>query len=414
MFPIGGSGGVVIGGGGDGGPPFESVGDSETVAEDNALTGNALDNDEAATEVIKFAISGPDPDEPAVEYMAGTSAAIAGRGTFTIAADGEYTFTPVSNYAGTVPPIRLWVTDGESVALQDLDIEVTDVNDPPVAGDGYGFSFEGEDVTIDLLSFASDPDPGATLTITHVDGDPVSIGTPIDIDGNTITYQGDGELLVEPDAETEQPFSFEFEYTVSDGTSSDTGTVTFQVGAENLPLFSPFAPILSGNALDEAAVNFGKTYRRKWGPTDGNGVNVAAPPYSAGQGYWPADAYGAPTDREPWLYDRATTVWLLAKRTGDPAILADAMMLAERYMAGVAISGSGLGTFTIIGTTGGDPTDVKYLYGPIAWWYERERNAGTAGNATATAYRTRAQALYLQTLQSFTREYNAGTAELWT
>lgn len=390
------------GGGGGGGGYTPPAVDDDTLTEDEDVTleGNVLVGD--MTEVVKFSFR-PAAGQPALEFQANETANIPARGTVFVGDDGALEVVPAPNVSGPLPTIRTWQTDGTDLRFSNIDVTFTPANDAPIANDAYALSFDGEAVEIDLLDFASDPDEGDTVTVTHIDGVPVVVDTPQAVTGGSVNYEGGGIVTVTPDVDVE---TVEFTYTVSDGTLTDTADVTVQVGVENIPLFSPFSPLL-GNTIDQAAINFGKTVRKKYGPLDDNGVNVAVPPYSPGQGYFEL------TNREPWLYDRATTVWLLAKRTNDAAILADAMTLAEQYMAGVQVSGAGLGTFNIIGNTGGDPTDVKYLYGCVAWWYERERNAGTPGNAAATAYRARAQGLYRQTLISW-NEYDGNTAELWT
>ncbi len=393
-------------GGGGGGSGFTVTPLNVSTPEDVTRNGTVMTNvvsPSATPSVMQYIVAGVGGD-PGTVYAANATAVIPGRGTFTLEADGDFTFVPVGDYNGGLPLITCWITNGSELRTLPLTITVAPANDGPTAGPAYALSFSGEAVDVDLLDFATDPD-GDTLTVTAINSVTPVIGNPVSVTGGTYTYQGNGVVRVTPSNANVPPI--ELTYAVSDGFLSSSSTVTVQVGVANLPLFSPVAPILS-NAVDQAAVNFGKTYRFKYGPTDDNGVNVATPPYSAGQGL--ADL----NNREPWLYDRATTLWLLAKRTNDAAILAEAMALAERYMAAVNVSGSGLGTFTIIGSTGGDPTDVKYLYGIIAWWYEYERLRAGATTQQAQVYRSRAQALYRQTLQSFTKTYNAGSAELWT
>jgi hypothetical protein len=403
----------ITGGGGGSPTSLVATNDTDSGAEDTVIEGNVLDNDttESGTlSVLEYRVTIPGEDFPTV-YQPGQAATIGALGTFVLAEDGDYSFTPATNYSGPVPVITYTVTNGSEYRLATLTITVTPANDAPVAGDAAALSFNGEAVTIDVAEFVSDPDPLASITLTHLDGDPVVLNTPVVITGGTFEWIGGTEVEVVPDSG--DIATLEFTYTISDGTTSDTGNVLVQVGVQNTPLFSPIAPLI-GSDLDTAAFNFGKTYRRKYGSTDENGTAVATPPYSAGQGYIPVDAvYSAPTDREPWLYDRATTLWLLAKRTNNPTILAEAMQLARGYMAGVVLAGNGNATFNIIGTTGGDPTDVKYLYGVVAWWFERETLAAGGTTQQAQVYRTRAQGLYRQTLISWGL-YDAGTAELWT
>jgi hypothetical protein len=404
----------ITGGGGGSSTSLIAVNDTDSGAEDTIIEGNVLTNDsteEGSLSVLEYRVTLPGEDFPTV-YQPGQPATIGALGVFILAANGNYSFTPSANYSGSVPVITYTVTNGSEYRLATLTLTVTPANDAPVAGDAAALSFNGEAVIIDVADFVSDPDPGATVTLTHIDGTPVVLNAVVPITGGTYEWIGGTDIEVAP--ESGDLATLELTYTITDGTVSDTGNILVQVGVQNIPLFSPVAPLI-GNALDTAAFNFGKTYRRKYGPTDENGTNVSVPPYSAGQGYIPVDpVYGAPTDREPWLYDRATTLWLLAKRTNNSTILAEAMQLARGYMAGVQLAGNGNATFNIIGTTGGDPTDVKYLYGAVAWWYERETLAAGGSVEQAQIYRTRAQGLYQQTLISFTQTYNPGSAELWT
>lgn len=361
----------VTGGGGGSPTSLVATNDTDSGAEDTIIEGNVLTNDtteSGSLSVLDYRVTAPGADFPTV-YQPGEASTIGAIGVFVLAANGAYSFTPSANYSGSVPVIRYTVTNGSEVRTATLTITVTPANDAPVAGDAAALSFNGEAVTIDLVDFVRDPDPSPTITLTHINGTPVVLNGVVSVSGGTYEWIGGTEVEVVP--ASGDLATIELTYTVTDGTVSDSGNILVQVGVVNTPLFSPVSPLI-GSYIDTAALNFGKTYRRKWGSTDENGTNVAVPPYSPGQGYFPVDAvYGGPTDREPWLYDRAGALWLLAKRTNDPAILAEAMQLARAYMNGVVLSG-GNSTFNIIGSTGGDPTDVKYLYGSVAWWYERE------------------------------------------
>ncbi|MDH4651354.1 Ig-like domain-containing protein, partial [Pseudomonas sp. BN606] len=104
------------------------VADSNTVAEDNPATGNVLGNDsdvDNTLTVASFTINGVPGS-----FTAGSSAVIAGVGTLSIAANGNYTFTPVQNWNGDVPQVTYTTNTGSSSTL---DITVTPENDAPVA-----------------------------------------------------------------------------------------------------------------------------------------------------------------------------------------------------------------------------------------------------------------------------------------
>jgi hypothetical protein len=387
------------GGGGGGTITFPAI--NETTDEDVTKAGNVLAGASATSgtlSVMFFTITGV-----VGIFQAGETVPVPGLGTFSLLASGVYEYIPPANFNGTGPTVTIQITNGSDTKISTWDIEIGEVNDAPSASDAYALSFSGEDVEIDLSEFVTDPDTGAVITLTQLDGVAVVLNTPVAITGGTYTWTGGTTVLVNPDSAEVDPLAFT--YTVSDGTLTDTASVTVQVGVTNTPMLSPISPIL-GNPLDVAVVNFAKTVRAKYGPLDENGVNVTVPPYSAGQGHFVL------TDREPWLYDRATTLYLVAKRTNNATILAEAMALARTYMAGVILTG-GRATFNIIGTTGGDPQDVKYLYGIVAYWYEQETLAAGGTALEAQVYRTKAEGLYRQTLVSWGL-YDGGTAELWT
>jgi len=98
--------------------------DVKAVDEDSKATGNVLSNDsdiDSTLSIADFTING-------IVYEAGQSVEIGGKGTFTLAADGSYTFTPASNWSGSVPEVTYTTTTGSSSALN---IAVTPVADAP-------------------------------------------------------------------------------------------------------------------------------------------------------------------------------------------------------------------------------------------------------------------------------------------
>ncbi|PMY59422.1 hypothetical protein C1Y32_32160, partial [Pseudomonas sp. FW126-L8] len=76
--------------------------------------------------VVNFTVGG-------TQYQAGSTATIANVGTLVIGTNGAYTFTPATNYNGTVPTVSYTVTDGSgSNVTSTLNISVTPVDDPSV------------------------------------------------------------------------------------------------------------------------------------------------------------------------------------------------------------------------------------------------------------------------------------------
>jgi len=98
-----------------------------------------------------------------------------------------------------------------------------------VAGDDTLDAFTNQTKVLDVL--ANDVTPaGATLTVTHINGNAVSIdpntGLPNSVTlatGETVTLNPDGTLSITADNDLGDTL---FTYTLSDGTNSDTGYVT--------------------------------------------------------------------------------------------------------------------------------------------------------------------------------------------
>lgn len=399
-------GAVGVGGGGGGGDEdLVATSDTMTTAEDTPLVANVLANDTTTTGVLsvlsfRVRINGDDPGE--TTFDAGQTATIAGVGSLRINASGALSFTPLPNYAGAVPPVYYLMTNGIGVRLGTVTITLTPTNDAPVAVNDARITLVNTPITFNLLGNDYDPD-GDAIWVSEIEGQPVSPTDAFVEAGGTLVYNGDGEVTFTP--ATDFTGTVAFGYAVTDGTDTDTATITILVGAANEPLFSAAAPI--SGVQGTANYNFMLTYRGLYGQAYNNGVNVTAPPYSANQGLFDL------TNREPWLYDRASTVYALYLRTQDPAILDQAFTLADLYMAGVDVTAGGLGRFVIVGgAAGADVTDIKYLYPIIAEWYEKEKLR--LGLPNADAHRAKGIALYRQALASFSKTYNPLSAALWT
>ncbi|MEQ6203000.1 Hint domain-containing protein [Sulfitobacter sp. HNIBRBA2951] len=85
--------------------------------------------------------------------------------------------------------------------------------------------------TLDVLSNDINNTSGTTLTITHINGQPASVGTAITLPtGQQVTLNADGTFSVVGDGDEED---FNFSYTVTNGTESDVGFVN----ASSVPCF---------------------------------------------------------------------------------------------------------------------------------------------------------------------------------
>ncbi|MEZ5807864.1 MAG: Ig-like domain-containing protein [Zhengella sp.] len=156
-------------------------------------------------------------------------------GTITVAADGNVTFVPASNYDGAVPDLTYTPTDGtDNGAPVTVSFgTVIGVNDAPVAvADGPVTAVPGVAVNVDPLANDTDAD-GDTLTLTHIidRADPgkqiaLTVGTPVTLaSGTTVTLKADGTLdfVMAQGVNDLEPI----DYVVSDGNGgTGTGTIT--------------------------------------------------------------------------------------------------------------------------------------------------------------------------------------------
>ena len=132
------------------------------------------------------------------------------------------TFTPDANYNGPAS-FDYSISDGDLTSTASVDIDIAAVNDAPVATDDAGVTDQDISITLtfaELLSNDNDID-GDALTITEV-SNAQNGSVSIDAQSETVTFT--------PDAGYFGPASFD--YTVSDGDLSDTGTVNLTVNEE--------------------------------------------------------------------------------------------------------------------------------------------------------------------------------------
>ena len=134
--------------------PPTALPNSASGAEDGGdITGNVITNDtdpeNDTLNVTTFSISGITGT-----FNAGDNATITGVGTLQINSNGSFTFSPVTNYNGSVPQVTYNITDNNGgTDNSTLDITVTPVNDPPVL-----------DLDDDNSSGATDSDYRTTYT----------------------------------------------------------------------------------------------------------------------------------------------------------------------------------------------------------------------------------------------------------
>ncbi len=141
-----------------------------TVSAANGLLKNDSDVNNDSLTVTTFSVGGIDTT---VDPTTGGTYTIANVGSITINKDGSYSFTPVANYNGPVPPITYTVSDGHGgTATAVLSISVTPVNDAPAGTDDSITTSENTPKVLSLDDFGtySDPenDPLAKIQITQL------------------------------------------------------------------------------------------------------------------------------------------------------------------------------------------------------------------------------------------------------
>jgi uncharacterized repeat protein (TIGR01451 family) len=128
-------------------------------------------------------------------YPANSTVDIPGQGSLTLNADGSYTFTPAPNFNGPGPEVTYTITDGQATDSATLSINVTPVNDAPVANPDSATTPEDTPVAGNVLPNDSDVD-GGTLTVT---GFTIEGQTQTYQAGDTATIAGVGTLVINTD-----------------------------------------------------------------------------------------------------------------------------------------------------------------------------------------------------------------------
>ncbi|HCH5090079.1 TPA: tandem-95 repeat protein, partial [Vibrio parahaemolyticus] len=185
-------------------PVADIVADKATVVEDTPTIIKVLGNDtfEGNDQVVSLDTN----NGPA-------------NGTVSVNPDGSVTYTPNDNYHGT-DSFTYIVTSGGVSESTTVSVDVTPVNDAPVAKDDIATTQEDTAVTIDVLPNDSDVD-GDKLSIESASV-PKEQGTVEVVDGKLVftpaeNFNGDAEIT----------------YTVTDGQLTDEAKVTVTVNPVN-------------------------------------------------------------------------------------------------------------------------------------------------------------------------------------
>ncbi|OXD47112.1 hypothetical protein CA160_01055 [Vibrio parahaemolyticus] len=159
-------------------------------------------------------------------------------GTVSINPDGSVTYTPNDNYVGK-DTFTYIVTSGGVSESTTVNVDVTPVNDAPMAKGDIATTQEGTAVTIDVLP-----------NDTDVDGDKLSIQSASAPDAKGKVEIVDGKLVFTP-AENFNGDA-EITYTVTDGALTDQATVKVTVNAVN---DTPIIKVDAVESITEDAVN---------------------------------------------------------------------------------------------------------------------------------------------------------------
>ncbi|TXM08830.1 tandem-95 repeat protein [Vibrio parahaemolyticus] len=204
-------------------PVVDIEADSTNVAEDTPTIINVLGNDtfEGKDKVVSLdAENGPK------------------NGTVIVNNDGTVTYTPNDNYVGK-DTFTYIVTSGGVSESTTVEVNVTPVNDAPVAKNDISTTQEDTAVTIDVLS-----------NDTDVDGDKLSIQSATVPEAQGKVEIVDGKLVFTP-AENFNG-DVEITYTVTDGQLTDEAKVTVTVNPVN---DAPTIKVDAVESITEDAVN---------------------------------------------------------------------------------------------------------------------------------------------------------------
>ncbi|MCP3855685.1 MAG: tandem-95 repeat protein, partial [Actinomycetia bacterium] len=182
----------------------------------------------------------------------GSQITLASGALLTLNADGSYDYDPNGQFEtlgvgdSTTDAFAYTIIDGQGgTDTATVTLTITGTNDGPVAVDDANTTLENTPVssTLDLQSNDTDID-GDSLAV-----DATSVGTFTTTQGGTIVVAADGGYTYNP--ATNFNGTDTFDYTVTDGTLTDTGTLTISVGAVN---DDPVAADDTGTVTEDATL----------------------------------------------------------------------------------------------------------------------------------------------------------------
>ncbi|WP_460242372.1 tandem-95 repeat protein, partial [Aurantivibrio infirmus] len=236
--------------------------DAYATNEDTTLTIN-LPNDVLAND------SDIDGDSLTVNTAPVTDVA---NGTLTLNADGTFTYVPNANFNGTDSFVYEASDGNGGTAQATVTITVNAVNDAPVAIDDAAST--SEDTVLNSVVDLDNND-------LDVDGDALTVvaGTFATTQGGSITIASDGSYTYTPALNFTGDDTVD--YTVTDGTLTDVGTLTITVGGVN---DAPVAVDDTITATEDTVFNSTIDLDANDTDLDGDALTVVAGTFATTQG----------------------------------------------------------------------------------------------------------------------------------
>lgn len=179
--------------------------DYVNTAEDTPVSGNVLANDSGAGTLT------------VVSY----TPLNASRGALVVATDGAFTYTPAANWNGVVTT-TYWLHDDVGLALGYIQLSVSPANDAPVAVDD----------TVTVVEDTPTDVTGVEANDTDVDHDALSVTAVDNATGGGVELAA-GVLTFTPEADACGTGAGSFDYTVSDGDLTDSGSASVDITCVN-------------------------------------------------------------------------------------------------------------------------------------------------------------------------------------
>ena len=273
-------------------PPTVSD-DTGTATHLVGTSGNVLANDEAGLTIT--AVNG---------LSANVGASVDGDngGTFTVNANGAWTFTPDGDFAllegaeTANTSVTYHASDGTAEAMATLTVTVSHANTAPIAVGDTGETTADATTSGNVLTNDTDADSDS-LTVSQVSGSASNVGVAVaGSNGGLFTIASNGSWTFDPDGdfaelEGEATATTNVTYHVSDGSAEDEGTLTVIVSAASAAPWTPSATTtaLWLDAADDATITQSGGRVSQWADKSGNGRHVIQA-NAAAQPFFTADA----------------------------------------------------------------------------------------------------------------------------